>query len=769
MKTFPHFWLRFLNFLSPNLFLRIPFSLFLILSPFSRLCAQNSGTTPIKDTLDPLTGLYQMTIDTTQAFRIKKEKDQLILEIVGQGQTELLPLGPDQFRPKIVSPPATVTFIRDSLKTVNRFSWYQDHTGQQTKFLRKDPVNKPDKLSLSAGWEGLYKMKQSPYRSITIASKEGQLTAQIDAGAKMELSLLSGDELIFKKDGYTIWFVFKRDKQGSIRELITRESGLVYFNRVRDTRDKESSPDFTAKRQQFTHADSLRGMLTSLRTCYDVLYYGLDIKVMPETKSIQGSVAIRFRAMQSFDKLQVDLYANMAIEKIAFHDRLLPYTRQYNAVFIQFPGLVETGKEDSITISYSGKPQIPDITTLKGGFIWFYDHHGNSWIESVCQGSGASLWWPCKDHLSDKPDSMDIRITVPPGLTDISNGRLRKVIKFPDSSTRFDWHVSYPINNYNVVVNIGKYAHFSDLYCRGKNDTLSLDYYCMPYNLEKAKKTFATVKPMLALFEQSFGKYPFERDGFTLLESLYPMEHQGAVSIGSINNPVNSNKTDFKDLIRTTWHESAHEWWGNNVTCKDMADFWIHEAFATYSEVLAYERFSGKAAALAYLRGQHPENTEPIIGSYNVNDFHLGDMYPKGCLMLNTLRNALDKDSLWFGILRGIQDNFRYQTVTTENIENYINQATRENFTPFFDQYLRHAAIPELSINLKQEEDTLLVRYKWMADVPGFNMRIKATTGKNVWAFIYPTADWQTLTLPEMDASDFKVDTDNFYIKVRNE
>ncbi|MHA4811467.1 M1 family metallopeptidase [Flavitalea flava] len=754
--------------LSPN-FLVLFLVLFQILASFSRLSAQDKTNIPAKDTLDPLTGLYHMTIDTTQAFRIKKEKDQLILEVAGQGQTELLPLGTDQFRPKVVAPPATLTFIRDSLKEVNRFTWYQDHTGQQTKFIRKNPVNKQDRLSHSAGWAGLYKMTQSPYRSITIEDEEGRLSAQIDAGAKMELSLLSGDELVFKKDGYTIWFVFKRDKQGLIRQLITRESGLVNFTRVRETGEKESSPDFRAKRQQFTYADSLRGMLTSLRTCYDVLYYGLDIKVMPETKSIQGSVTIRFRAVASFDKLQVDLYANMAIEKIVFHDRLLPFTRQYNAIFIQFPGLVETGKEESITITYSGKPQTPDITTLKGGFIWFYDRNGNPWIESVCQGSGASLWWPCKDHLSDKPDSMDISITVPPGLTDISNGRLRKVTRLADSSTRFDWHVSYPINNYNVVVNIGKYAHLTDLYSRGKNDTLTLDYYCMPYNLDKAKKIYARVKPLLSLYEQDFGNYPFERDGFTLMESLYPMEHQGAVSIGPVNNPVNSNKTDLQDLIRTAWHETAHEWWGNSVTCKDMADFWIHEAFATYGEVLAYERLSGKAAAMAYLGNQHPENTEPIIGTYNVNDFHLGDMYPKGCLMLHTLRSILDKDTLWFGVLRGIQDSFRYKTVTTEDITGYINQATRKDFTAFFDQYLRHGAIPELSINLKQEDGILVVRYKWIVDVPGFNMRIKATTVKNEWAFIYPTTDWQTISLPGMQEEDFKVDTDNFYIKVKKE
>ena len=232
------------------------------------------------------------------------------------------------------------------------------------------------------------------------------------------------------------------------------------------------------------------------------------------------------------------------------------------------------------------------------------DRNGKPWIESVCQGSGASLWWPCKDHLSDKPDSMKIRITVPDDLMDISNGRLLQKTKLEGNYTRFDWYVSYPINNYNVVLNIGDYAHFSDHYISGL-DTLALNFYCMPYNMDKAKQIFSHTKPMLALYEKDFGKYPFAKDGFTLMESLYPMEHQSAVSIGPINNPINSENYDSAESIRTSWHEAAHEWWGNSINCKDMADLWIHEAFATYAEVLAYEQFSGKQAALKYLKSDY--------------------------------------------------------------------------------------------------------------------------------------------------------------------
>jgi aminopeptidase N len=288
----------------------------------------------------------------------------------------------------------------------------------------------------------------------------------------------------------------------------------------------------------------------------------------------------------------------------------------------------------------------------------------------------------------------------------------------------------------------------------------------MPYNYEKAKRIFDTVKPMLALYEKDFGKYPFEKDGFTLMESLYPMEHQGAVTFGPIDNPVLSDQTDFDDLTRTAWHESAHEWWGNSITCKDMADLWIHEAFATYAEVLAYEAFAGKTAAGKYLKDQTPGNTRPIIGTYDVNDFHLGDMYPKGCLMLNTLRNCIGNDSLWFALLRGLQHRFRYQSVTTGDIVGYINETTKKDYTPFFDQYLRHTAIPRLELMTNQRGDTLVLSYRWKTDVDHFEMPVELYSAKGMRTRLTPTGEWQTISLPRWTAADLKVDTDDYYVDV---
>jgi aminopeptidase N len=319
-----------------------------------------------------------------------------------------------------------------------------------------------------------------------------------------------------------------------------------------------------------------------------------------------------------------------------------------------------------------------------------------------------------------------------------------------------------------VVVNIGNYQHYSEIFKREK-DSMQLHYYYLPYNEEPAKKIFGRTRELLSFFERSFGEYPFKNDGFTLMEALYPMEHQGAVSMGSINNPFFSDKIDYREVTRTAWHEAAHEWWGNNITGKDIADIWIHEAFATYAEAMVYEFFDGRSAAEKLLRQQVPGNKEPVIGHYGVNDFRLGDVYPKGCMMLHTLRNVIDNDSVWFDLLRGLQTRFRYKTVTTEDIVDHISMTLNKDYRPFFDQYLRHAAIPELQLKFKQGNSGLEIQYRWKTDEKGFDMPVKVTVQKNKFDFIYPGPEWKTITIKDMKMTDFKTDTESFLVRVTTE
>ena len=513
----------------------------------------------------------------------------------------------------------------------------------------------------------------------------------------------------------------------------------------------------------FTRGDTLRGKLSPLRTCYDVTFYHLDADVDLDKRSIKGNNLIRFKVIEPFNKMQVDLYENMKIDKILFKDKSLKFNREYNAVFVEFPEELTKGTQSEIQVFYEGVPQTPDFSIpMNGGVLWDKDSLGNPWAQVVCQGSGASLWWPNKDHQSDEPDSMKIWITVPSAFTEISNGRLIRKTPIPQNRTRYEWYVSYPINNYNVTFGIGKYAHFTDQYI--SDDTLSIDYYVMQYNVERAKKMFRQVKPMLETFEKNFGKYPFKRDGFTLVESPYPMEHQSGVCIGKINY---QNSGDTNPLM---WHEAAHEWWGNSITSKDIADMWIHEAFATYAEIQVIEhRFGRESADLAILdQIEAVRSEEPVIGVYDVNHifYDIGDMYSKGSLMLHTFRNVLNNETQWVKLLRDIQSHFRYQTITSEQLVAFICQQTKTDFTYFFDQYLKYTTLPSLELTFEENETELMVRYRWQADVNNFRMPVRVTTKPGAYTYIYPTTEWKVMKIKGMTEAEFEVDEDSFYIDV---
>jgi aminopeptidase N len=522
-----------------------------------------------------------------------------------------------------------------------------------------------------------------------------------------------------------------------------------------------------------TRADSLRGMLSPERTCYDVKFYHLDVRVDPSDSSLRGSNDIVFEALTPLTRMQGDLFENMKISSITLegHRSKLSYRREGNAFFVEFTEPLQKGFLYTLGVRYSGKPVAAKMPPWQGGFSWDRDKAGNPWVMVTCQGTGASLWWPNKDHQADEPDSMLISVTVPPGLEDISNGRLRSKETLPDGWTRFNWFVSYPINNYDVTVNVGKYVHFSDVY--EGSTPLTLDYYVMPENLDKAKVQFAQVKPMMACYERCFGPYPFVRDGYKLVECSHTgMEHQSAVAYGNHylggyrgRAPSEAGlKFDFIIL-----HESAHEWWGNCITAADVADMWIHESFGAYAEALFVECQYGYAEALKYINGKKSNvgNRAPIVGTFNVNREGSSDMYDKGQLVLNTLRSSLNNDSLWFALLKGIMHRFSMQSISGDTLIAFVNQQTGKNLTPFFDQYLRHPKIPVLEVAAWKKGDEVGARYRWRADVKEFAMPIRVTTGRGAYGWITPTSEWQTMTLPGMAPEDFAIEQDRFYVDLR--
>ena len=529
-----------------------------------------------------------------------------------------------------------------------------------------------------------------------------------------------------------------------------------------------TSAQLMKEKEQFSRADSLRGLLTPYRTAYDIQYYHLDVKVDIENKFISGSNLFKFRAVEDFHRLQFDLFDNFKIEKIIYKNQELDFKREYNAVFVDFPTGIKKDAIDSFTVFYSGHPMLAKNAPWDGGFVFSKDEQGKDWISTANQGLGASSWWPNKDHQSDEVDSMLISISVPSNLINISNGRLRKKTKLKNAYTRYDWFVSQPINNYSISMNIGDYVHFGDT-LQGEKGTLDIDYWVLRQNLKKAKEHFPkNVKPMLKSFEYWFGPYPFYEDSYKLIDAPYlGMEHQSAVTYG--NNY--SNGYLGRDASGTGWglkwdfiiiHESGHEWFGNNITAKDLGDMWIHEAFTNYSESLFIESLFGKEAGQTYVHGNRRGilNDKPLQGPYNVNKEGSGDMYLKGGVFLNMLRTIIDDDVKWRSILRGLNQEFYHKTVDYTDIEQYISKQSGINLEKIFSQYIQYNTIPTLEF--RTENGKLFGR--WIADVTDFDMPVKIRSKDQEYRMIKLTTHFTEIGIKEVSKMNIEVDTFNYYI-----
>ncbi len=524
-------------------------------------------------------------------------------------------------------------------------------------------------------------------------------------------------------------------------------------------------------RYSFTHADSLRGQLRPERTCFDVTYYQLHIGIDPSKEFIKGYVDVEFNVLEPTTVIQLDLYRNMDILEISWYEEPLTFRRIEDAVFVHFPDTLEKGEHISVRVAYQGYPVKAPNAPWDGGFVWKQDQMGNPWVGVACEGAGASLWWPCKDHLSDEPDSVLIDVTVPEGLVCISNGNLRKTNRVQPGFNRFVWFVSYPINTYNVTVNIGKYVHFSDYYVAMDGDSLLCDYYVLPYNLDKAKTHFKQVHDVLRCYERYFGKYPFWRDGYALVETPYlGMEHQSCIAYGNNYKRGYLGGMIPKDM---DWdyiivHETGHEYFGNAVSVKDHAEMWIHESFTTYMEALFVECKYSYADAVRYLESQRPyiRNLEPILGPLDVNfdRWRGSDHYFKGSWILHTLRHAIG-DEDFFKILRTFYERFKYKTCTTDDFVAVVNEITGRDMSPFFEQYLHYPNQPKLLYQIEQRGNDLLVKYRWEADVPTFDMPVLLGR-KGQYTKVWPVVGEVRETLiPNLSKDEFAIATELFYIR----
>ena len=510
--------------------------------------------------------------------------------------------------------------------------------------------------------------------------------------------------------------------------------------------------------------DSLRGSITTEREWWDLTYYHLDIEVNPDKKYIQGSNTVGYKVLKSHQTMQIDLQEPMKITSVEFEGKKLDFIREGNAYFIKIESDQHEGDINYLKINYEGFPKEAVRAPWDGGLSWKKDINGNHFVATSCQGLGASVWWPNKDHMYDEVDSMLISVNVPKKLTNVSNGRLRSVEEFENTKT-FNWFVSNPINNYGVNINIGDYVKFSEIY-DGEKGKLDIDSYVLSYNLEKAKNQFKQVPMMIEAFEYWFGPYPFYEDSFKIVEVPYlGMEHQSSITYG------NEFKNGYlgRDLSGTGWglkfdyiiiHEGGHEWFANNITYKDIADMWIHEGFTCYSENLYLDYFFGVEAASEYVIGTRRgiSNKKPIIGQYDVNREGSSDMYSKGANLLHTIRQIVNDDELWRETLRGLNKEFYHKTVTTDEIEKYISKTVNYDLSSVFDQYLRDIRIPTLEYKI---EDNRMF-YRWTNVIDGFNMPIEIKIN-NKSKIIYPSEKFDFLKLKE---NSIEFDED-YYILIK--
>lgn len=523
-------------------------------------------------------------------------------------------------------------------------------------------------------------------------------------------------------------------------------------------------------KSEFTRADSLRGNLTPLRTCYDIQYYHLDVKVDIDNKFISGSNLFRFKATSDFKRLQFDLFANLKINKIVYKGAELPFTREYNAVFVVFPTSINRGTEDEFIVYYEGHPTEAARAPWDGGFDWKKDSNGKPWVATACQGMGASVWWPNKDHQYDEVDSMLISVAVPNEVMNVSNGRLVDREKLPGGYTKYYWKVTNPINNYNVAINIGDYIHFKEKY-KGEKGLLDVDYYILRENDTPEKKAHLqkNARQTLEAFEHWFGPYPFYEDGYKLVETHHTgMEHQSAVAYGNRYQNGYRGRDDSGTGWGQKWdfivvHESGHEWFGNNITSADLGDMWIHESFTNYSEALFIDYFYGKEASQAYVHGirRGIRNNAPIQGPYHVNKEGSGDMYPKGGVMLNMVRTIIDDDKQWRSILRGLNKRFYHQQVDYKDITTYINQTSGIDLSKVFEQYVKHASIPTLEI---QQDTTGKILGRWISEVNGFQMPIHIGIRGQKRQLIQLDQQFREIKIPGLSKENIDVDTFNYYV-----
>jgi len=515
---------------------------------------------------------------------------------------------------------------------------------------------------------------------------------------------------------------------------------------------------------ELTRNNYLMGFLNENRSSYRVSFYDINIDFDIENKSINGYVTIKAESLNDLNKLQVDLAENLNIIKIVHEDKELEFSRELDAVVINFPSLIAKNIMFDFTVFYEGVPQNADNPPWAGGFTWSKDKDGRDWIAVSCEGEGARIWWPNKDHITTEGDSVRMAYTVPSNMVAVGNGNLRSIKNDVDKTT-YEWFVNNPINNYNISVQIGNYVAVQDTFVKG--DTIHLmNHYVLDYNKELASNYFPQSKEVIRFYEKYFGDYQWYDDGYKLIEVPYlGMEHQSAVTYGngfSIYNGIRSKSWPMYGVMDPLIiHETGHEWFGNSVTASDPTHIWIHEGLQVYSESVYFEdKFNSYEVGVHYLNSIKDRivNKIPIVGNENENHWALhGDTYMKGAWVMHTLRSVIDNDKIWFEILKEFMVENAKGFASSKDFFDKVFEKTGKDYWYFAQQYFYTPNQPVLEYYQTDKE----FYYKWNNINNNFSMPVDIlVNGKK--ERIFPTNKYQKFDIKkhsQIEVMDWK-----FYI-----
>ena len=516
---------------------------------------------------------------------------------------------------------------------------------------------------------------------------------------------------------------------------------------------------------KLTPNNFLIGNLNDNRSSYRVSFYDINIDFDISKKSLNGFVTVKAESISDLNKLQIDLAENLNIKKITYKNQDMSFSRELDAVLVDFKSTIRKGTIFEFTVFYDGVPQSADNPPWAGGFTWSKDKDGRDWVAVSCEGEGARIWWPNKDHITAEGDSVRMAYTVPSNLVAVGNGKLRSVKDLGDKTT-YEWFVSNPINNYNVSVQIGNYVAVQDTFVKN-SEIHFMNHYVLDYNQELASNFFPQSKEVIRFYEKYFGDYQWYEDGYKLVEVPYlGMEHQSAVTYGngfSMYNGIRSKSWPMYGVIDPLIiHETGHEWFGNSVTASDPTHIWIHEGLQVYSESIYFEdKFDSYEVGVHYLNTikNRIANEIPIVGRENENHWALhGDTYMKGAWVMHTLRSAIKNDKIWFEILKEFMIENAKGFANTEDFFQKVKSKTGVDYSYFAEQYFYSPQQPILEYY--QTDNKFF--YRWSNVNDNFKMPLDLLVN-GAEKRVIPTKNYQSIDIEkysQIEVMDWK-----FYVQ----